>query len=141
MIQVHKITNIDYIFETPKHINKVVFVKNKLWMSENEIAKLFDTPQEEIHTMISKTFLEGEYDIFDHIISRFNVSINKHVKYYSLEIILSLGYRLKTFNETKSIIAGNRIIKEHKNNTKWKLSLFQNSMKNITKIFKSLQIW
>ncbi len=141
MIQVHKITNIDYIFETPKHINKVVFVKNKLWMSENEIANLFDTPQEEIHATISKTFLEGEYDIFDHIISRFNVSMNKHVKYYSLEIILSLGYRLKTFNETKSIIAGNRIIKEHKNNTKWKLSLFQNSMKNITKIFKSLQIW
>ncbi len=141
MIQVHKITNVDYIFETPKHINKVVFVKNKLWMSENEIANLFDTPQEEIHATISKTFLEGEYDIFDHIISRFNVSMNKHVKYYSLEIILSLGYRLKTFNETKSIIAGNRIIKEHKNNTKWKLSLFQNSMKNITKIFKSLQIW
>ena len=95
-------------------------------MSEKEMAKLFHTDTQEIHQMISKIFLEGEFGIYDNIISSYNSIANKQIKYYSLDIILSIGYRLKCFEETKFVITGNRILKQYQNHKKSPLDIFQN---------------
>jgi hypothetical protein len=140
MIQVHKIKKRVYSFESEEQLNKVLFLNNKVWMSQKEIAKLFNRKKTEINQIISQIFIESEYDICDHVLHNYNSALEKEVKYCSLDIILSIGYRFKAFEETKFIIKGNRILKEQQNNKKWKLSSFQKSIKNISKIIKSLQL-
>lgn len=140
MIQVHKIKKGVYSFESEEQLNRVLFLDNKVWMNKKEIAKLFNRKSTEVNSVISQIFIEGEYDIYDHILQNYNSTIEKEVKYYSLDIILSIGYRFKAFEETKFIITGNRILKEYYNNKKWKLGSFQKSIKSFSKIIKSLQL-
>ena len=90
MIQVHKIKKGVYSFESHEQLNKVVFINNKLWMSEKEISKLFNTKKTQIRQILSKIFLEGEYNIQNNIISVYNDSTNKQKNYYSLDVILSI---------------------------------------------------
>lgn len=139
MIQVHKIKKGVYSFESHEQLNKVVFINNKLWMSEKEISKLFNTKKTQIRQILSKIFLEGEYNIQNNIISVYNDSTNKQKNYYSLDVILSIWYRLKSFEETKFIITGNRILKEYENSEKSRLWLFQESVKNFSKLIKNFQ--
>lgn len=140
MLQVHKIKKGVYSFESDEQLNKVIFLDNKVWMSQKEIAKLFNRKKSEINQIISQIFMESEYDICDHVIHNYNAALEKEVKYCSLDIILSIGYRFKSFEETKFIIKGNRILKEYKNNKIWKLSTFKKSIKSFSKIIKSLQL-
>jgi hypothetical protein len=118
MIQVHKIRKGVYSFESEEQLNKIMFIENKIWMSKKEISKLFNRKKIEINSTLSQIFIESEYDILDHVIKNYNSSLEKEVNYYSLDIILSIGYRFKAFEETKFIIRGNRILKEHQNNKK-----------------------
>ena len=141
MLQVHKIKKGVYSFESEEQLNKVLFLDNKIWMSKKEIAKLFNRKKSEVSSIISQIFMESEYDMYDHVLQNYNSALEKQVKYCSLDIILSIGYRFKAFEETKFIITGNRILKEQKNNKKWQLLSFQNSVKSFSKIIKSLQLW
>jgi hypothetical protein len=140
MIQVHKIKKWVYSFESQEQLTKVLFIGNKIWMNEKEIAKLFNIKKNKVNNIISKIFLEWEYSLHSNIITSFNETTKKQKSYYSLEVILSIGYRLKSFEETKFIITGNRILKENKNTDSSKLTVFQNSIKNVSKIFKMLQL-
>jgi hypothetical protein len=139
MLQVHKIKKGVYSFESEEQLNKVMFLDNKIWMSKKEIAKLFNRKKSEVSSIISQIFMESEYDMYDHVLQNYNSALEKEVKYCSLDIILSIGYRFKAFEETKFIITGNRILKEY-HSKQSKLTSFQKSIKSFSKIIKSLQL-
>ncbi|MDA7494858.1 hypothetical protein N8455_00795, partial [Candidatus Gracilibacteria bacterium] len=75
MTQVNKIKKGVYLFESEEHLTKVLFSENKVWMNKKELSKLFGRKKTEINSMISKIFVEGEFDISDHINQSYNSTL------------------------------------------------------------------
>jgi len=75
---------------------------NTVWLSQNDMANLFDTTKQNISKHINKLISENELFSTSTVNYWFTVQtddsrmINRRVKFYSLDIILAVGYRTKS---------------------------------------------
>ena len=73
-----------------------------VWLSQQQMADLYDTTKQNISLHIKNIFDEEELDInstvkeFLTVQKEGNRKVERKVKYYNLDMILSLGYRIKT---------------------------------------------
>ena len=65
-----------------------------VWLSQQQMADLYDTTKQNISLHIKNIFDEEELDI-NSTVKEF-LTVQKEVKYYNLDMILSLGYRIKS---------------------------------------------
>ena len=76
--------------------------ENTVWLSQNDMANLFDTTKQNISKHINKLISENELFSTSTVNYWFTVQnddsrmINRRVKYYNLDIILAVGYRTKS---------------------------------------------
>jgi hypothetical protein len=73
-------------------------------MTKKELSKFFATPKDLVKNQLENT----DYRSIE--ISR------KTKKYYSINDIIILGYKLKKYKETKTLVLLQRYIKNHSNN-------------------------
>ena len=73
-----------------------------VWLSQQQMAELYDTTKQNISLHIKNIFDEEELDE-DSTVKEFltvqqegNRSVERKVKYYNLDMIISLGYRIKS---------------------------------------------
>ena len=72
--------------------------RETVWLTQTQMSKLFDTARSSIAYHISNIFKEGELDkdssveIFDRTISE----ASRPPQYYNLDVIISVGYRVKS---------------------------------------------
>ena len=73
-----------------------------VWLSQQQMADLYDTTKQNISLHIKNIFDEGEL-VIDSTVKEFltvqkegNRKVERKVKYYNLDMILSLGYRIKS---------------------------------------------
>ncbi len=92
-----------------------VTVKNEtVWLSQSQMAELFDKDQSVIARHISNVFKEGELEkesnmqILHNTLSKF-----KPTKVYSLDVIISVGYRVKSKRGTQFRIWANQVLKQY----------------------------
>lgn len=87
-----------------------------VWLSPNQIADLFGATRTEITTHLKNIFNEGELDensvssILEHTDSdrkKYNTG------FYSLDAILSVGYRVNTKNATRFRMWADKVLKEY----------------------------
>lgn len=78
--------------------------EDTVWLSLDQIAKLFDRNKSTISRHIKKLFDEGELDK-DSTVAKFatvqNESerlVERKIEYYNLDVIISVGYRVKSKN-------------------------------------------
>lgn len=92
------------IYQTDNGLTKIdVRVENEtVWLSQQQMADLFDTTKQNISLHIKNIFYEEELDE-DSTVKEFltvqkevNRRVERKVKYYNLDMIISLGYRIKS---------------------------------------------
>ena len=86
------------IFETEdKQVKLPVNIENEtVWLSANQMATLFERDEKTIRKHINNVFLEREVEK-DNNTQKMRVDgVKQFVSYYSLDVIISVGYRVKS---------------------------------------------
>ena len=104
------------IYKTPDgNMSIDVTLQNEtVWLSQGQMAELFDKDQSVIARHISNVFKEGELEkesnmqILHNTLSKF-----KPTQVYSLDVIISVGYRVKSKRGTQFRIWANQVLKQY----------------------------
>ena len=87
-----------------------------VWLTQNAMAELFDTTRNNITMHIKNIFAEGELE--EKSVSKESLLTakdgkNYKTKFYNLDVIISVGYRVKSIRSTQFRIWANKLIKEY----------------------------
>lgn len=80
----------------------VRFVNNTVWLSQQQIADLFETSRTNVVGHIGNIYDEGELDKqstcqeFRQVQKEGNRTITRNIPFYNLDVIVSVGYRIKS---------------------------------------------
>lgn len=106
------------MYQTEDGLTKieVTFDNDTVWLSLDQIAELFQRDKSTISRHIKNIFTEGEL-IRNSVVANSATTAadgkTYHVDYYNLDIIISVGYRVKSLRGTQFRIWANNIIKEY----------------------------
>ncbi|MGX5857841.1 RhuM family protein [Dyadobacter jiangsuensis] len=84
-----------------------------VWLTQMQMAELFGKERSVISKHISNVFREGELDENTNVQKMHNWDSIKPTAFYSLDTIISVGYRVKSTHGTKFRIWANRILKDY----------------------------
>jgi hypothetical protein len=87
-----------------------------LWMNQNQLAKLFDTSVPNVSMHISNILKEGELSqnsVIKEYLTTASDGKEYNVAFYSLEMILAIGFRVRSKRGTQFRIWANRNLKEY----------------------------
>ena len=72
--------------------------KDTVWLSANQMALLFDRDEKTIRKHINNIFKDREVEKENNTQKMCVVGVKKSVPFYSLDVIISVGYRVKSQN-------------------------------------------
>ena len=101
--------------EITEHI-EVKFEEDTVWLSQQQMATLFSQTKQNISLHINNCFKENELDsnsVVKDSLTTAKDGKTYSVKYYNLDVIISVGYRVKSKEGTQFRIWANRILKEY----------------------------
>lgn len=75
--------------------------ENTVWLTQNQMTDLFQRDRSVITRHINNVFAEGELDEQSNVHFLHIAISDKPVKMYSLNVIISVGYRVKSFRGTQ----------------------------------------
>ena len=92
------------IYQTEDGLTKIdVKIENEtVWLSQQQMAELFSTSRTNIVEHINNIYLEGELDKnstcqnFRQVRKEGNRTVTREMPFYNLDMIISLGYRIKS---------------------------------------------
>jgi len=96
-----------YISEKGKTKIDVRFQAETVWLSQKELANMFQTTRENVTLHINNIFNENELDEiltckdFLQVRTEGKREVKRNVKHYNLDMIISVGYRIKSGIATK----------------------------------------
>ena len=111
-----KMMNNDIVlFETKdKEIKLSVSVDNDtVWLSANQMALLFDRDEKTIRKHINNVFNENELDRNNNTQKMRVVGVKQKVPFYTLDVIISVGYRVKSQRGTEFRQWANGVLKQY----------------------------
>ena len=97
------------------NIDVEVYLEDEnLWMTQEQISKLFDKAKSTINEHIKNIYDEGELKQ-EVTMRKFGISefSTKPTNYYNLDMIIAIGYRVKSVRGTQFRIWANGILKEY----------------------------
>jgi len=80
---------------------EVKFEQETVWLSQEQLVELFHRDQSVISRHIRKIFKEGELDEKSNMQKMHIASSDKPVAFYNLDVIISVGYRVKSQQGTQ----------------------------------------
>lgn len=103
------------VFKTTRDsIDLVVRLENDtVWLRQEQIAILFDKERSVITKHINNVFKEKELSEESNVQNLHISGSDRPVKFYSLDVIISVGYRVKSQQGTQFRIWANKILKDH----------------------------
>lgn len=109
------------IYQTQDGQTKIdVKIENEtVWLSQNQMAELFQTTKQNISLHIKNIFEEGELlensTVKDYLTvqNEGNRKVSRNVTHYNLDVIISVGYRVKSLHGTQFRIWATQILKEY----------------------------
>lgn len=84
-----------------------------VWLSANQMANLFDRDEKTIRKHINNVFSEGELEKENNTHFLRVDGVKQPVAFYSLDVIISVGYRVKRQRGTQFRIWANKVLKEY----------------------------
>lgn len=90
-----------------------------VWLTQLQMVDLFQSTKQNISLHITNIFKEGELDEYSTVKEYLTVqqegirSIKRKVKIYNLDVIISVGYRVKSQRGTQFRIWANKILKDY----------------------------
>ncbi|MBE6353296.1 virulence RhuM family protein [Treponema sp.] len=106
------------MYTTEDGITKIqaTFDNDTVWLSIDQMAELFQRNKSTISRHIKNIFEEGEY-VSDSVVANFATTAadgkTYQVEYYNLDVIISVGYRVKSLRGTQFRIWAMKILKEY----------------------------
>ena len=95
------------------HITIDVRLENEtVWLTTNQMALLFDREESNIRRHIINVFNEKELDRENNVHFLHVNGVKKSVPFYSLDVIISVGYRVKSQRGTQFRIWANSVLKQ-----------------------------
>lgn len=103
------------MYQTEDGLTKieVEFENDTAWLSQSQMAELFQRDRTVISKHIKNIFEERELDEKSNVQNLHVANSDKPVMYYSLDVIISVGYRVKSIRGTQFRIWANGILKEY----------------------------
>jgi len=104
--------------ELAKHI-EVRLEAETVWLNRHQISTLFDRDVKTIGKHINNVFSEGELDEMATVAKFATVQneggrmVERQVEYYNLDVIISVGYRVKSKQGTQFRIWATRVLKDY----------------------------
>ena len=90
-----------------------------VWLSLDQMAELFQRDKSTISRHIKNIFIEGEL-VRESTVANFATvqnegdrQVERNIEYYNLDVIISVGYRVKSFRGTQFRIWANSVLKEY----------------------------
>ena len=91
-----------------------------VWLTQLQMAELFQRDKSVISRHIHNIYAEGELDALSTVaknatvVSRgFRGDVPEEISYYNLDVIISVGYRVKSQRGTQFRIWANKVLKEY----------------------------
>lgn len=87
-----------------------------VWLTQQQMMLLFNTTKQNVSLHINNIFKEGELEKNSVVKDCLTTALdgkNYHVKYYNLDVIISVGYRVKSNRGTKFRQWANKVLKEY----------------------------
>ena len=84
-----------------------------VWLSANQMAMLFGRDEKTIRKHVNNVFSEGELEKENNTHFLRVVGVKQPVAYYNLDVIISVGYRVKSQRGVKFRQWANRILKQY----------------------------
>lgn len=106
------------MYTTEDGITKIqaTFDNDTVWLSIDQMAELFQRDKSTISRHIKNIFEEGEY-VSESVVAKFATTADDgktyQVEYYNLDVIISVGYRVKSLRGTQFRIWAMKILKEY----------------------------
>lgn len=98
---------------------EVKLEQDTVWLSQAQMVKLFNSTKQNISLHISNIYSEGELDRLATVKEYLTVqneggrTITRKVKYYNLDVIISVGYRIKSVVGTRFRQWATSILKDY----------------------------
>lgn len=109
--------------------------KETVWLTQTQLSNLFDRDQSVISRHINNVFEESEVDKKTNMQKMHIANSDKPVAYYSLDVIISVGYRVKSQRGVEFRQWASKIIKDYLlNGYSLNLKKFSELEKSIEKI-------
>ena len=84
-----------------------------IWLTANQMALLFGRDEKTIRKHINNVFLDGELVQMNNTHFLRVVGVKQPVAFYTLDVIISVGYRVNSIAGTKFRIWANSVLKEY----------------------------
>ena len=101
------------IFENQGVKLEVNMKDDTVWLTQNQMVELFGRNQAVISRHIKNIFLENELEEKSNMQKMHIANSDKPVTFYNLDVIISVGYRVKSQNGTKFRQWANKILKDY----------------------------
>jgi hypothetical protein len=98
--------------ELSEHI-EVIIDEDTVWLSQEQIVRLFQRDQSVISRHIRNVFKEGELHEKSNMQKMHIPNSDKPVAFYNLDVIISVGYRVKSKQGTQFRIWATRVLKDY----------------------------
>lgn len=93
--------------------------KETVWLTQSEMARLFNKDFNTINEHIQNVYNEGELEQkatsrnFREVRKEGNRTVARQILQYNLDVIISVGYRVKSYQGTQFRIWANRVLKQY----------------------------
>ena len=109
------------IYQTQDGQTKIdVRLENEtVWLTQNQMAELFQTTKQNVSSHIKNIFEEGELSenstVKDYLTvqQEGNRKVSRNVSHYNLDVIISVGFRVKSLRGTQFRIWATQVLKEY----------------------------
>lgn len=103
------------IYQTPNGLTAIdVKLENEtVWLTQNQMVILFERDQSVVSRHIKNVFKEEELDKKSNMQNLHIANSDKPVNTFSLDVIISVGYRIKSLRGTQFRIWANNILKQY----------------------------
>lgn len=128
--------------ELAKHIEVRIDEENEtVWLTQQQMAMLFDQTKQNISLHINNCFKENELKRNSVVKESLTVqteggrSVKRKLDYYNLDVIISVGYRVKSKQGTKFRIWATRVLKDYLLKgyaLNQRMNRIENSVENLT---------
>ena len=109
----------EIVIYNPQELEQSVEVRiedDTVWLSQTQMTELFQSTKQNISLHIRNIFKEGELDeisVVKYSLTTANDGKKYKTKYYNLDVIISVGYRVKSKQGTQFRIWANKILKDY----------------------------
>lgn len=108
-----------YRYDTLNESIEVKIEDDTVWLSQQQMSSLFKQSKQNISLHINNCFREKELDkratVKDYLTvqNEGGRKVNRRIEFYNLDVIISVGYRVKSVQGTHFRIWANRILKDY----------------------------